>query len=246
MRRKQAKPARRITGEVFLEGDGSVGDSRELLSPAWHSPSSSPPPPYSGTISATDEPDDSTGSSFRASGIQDAADVFHNDTPPLKVPKYEPDDFRRYYHVGEGARFPRSQFAHSRSVNGHSPRVSASYSVPIISGVSDRHKSFFSMFTANRNSPQSSSFDIPSTSVSRADGSAELTDSDSPLKRLERCVRANSEAGCSTFGVYRSSRPSASTRYALTQSRSNANSMKLRFGYGKFIHKYCFLISYKL
>uniref|UniRef100_A0A0R3Q4J1 C2H2-type domain-containing protein n=1 Tax=Brugia timori TaxID=42155 RepID=A0A0R3Q4J1_9BILA len=47
---------------------------------------------------------------------------------------------------------------------------------------------------------------------------------------LERCVRANSEAANSpTFEIYRSSRLSMSTGYALTHSRSN--SMKLPFEY---------------
>ncbi|EFO28406.1 zinc finger protein [Loa loa] len=229
MRKKQARPAKRLSSGAFPEEDGSVGYSRELLSAVWRSPSSSPLV-HNTIISATEEPDDSVESPFCASAMQDAAGIFHDDTSLLKVPKYEPDDFERCCSVGECTRFSRSQFAHYGSLNGYSSPIPASYPVPIISDINDYHKSF-SVFTANRNSTQSNLFDIPSTSFSRADGSTASTDSESPLKRLERCVRANSEAGCSTFGLYRSSRPSTSTRYALTQSRSNANSMKLRFGY---------------
>ncbi|KAL3998269.1 hypothetical protein ACH3XW_14380 [Acanthocheilonema viteae] len=227
MRKKQAKPAKRIAGGVFPEEDGSPGDSRELLSPAWHSPSSSSPP-HTRIISATEESDNSIGSPFCASAMRDAEDVFHNDAPPLKLPKHEPDDFGRC--IGECARFLRSQFAHCGFANGQSHPIPASCPIPIISGANDYNKPFLSPFTAIGNFAQSSSFDIPCSSVSRTDGSTWSADLESPLKRLERCVWANSEAECSTFGLYRSSRPPASARYALTQSRTNANSMKLRLG----------------
>ncbi|EJW73403.1 hypothetical protein WUBG_15694 [Wuchereria bancrofti] len=83
-----------------------------------------------------------------------------------------------------------------------------------------------SVFTGSRNS-----VDNPSASVSGVTGYNSSLDSESPLKRLERCVRANSEAGCSTFEIYRGSKLSMSTGYTLTHSRSNTNSMKLPFGY---------------
>uniref|UniRef100_A0A8R1U036 C2H2-type domain-containing protein n=1 Tax=Onchocerca volvulus TaxID=6282 RepID=A0A8R1U036_ONCVO len=229
MRKKQARPAKRLTGAAFPDEDGSGRDSGDLLSPVWHSPSSSPVP-GSRIISAT-ERDDSTGSSFRTSTAKNAADVFHSDAPLLKIPKYEPDSFGKWCRGAECPRFSRSHFADYESLNGHNSRIVASYAIPIISRASDHHKTFLSMLTANRNSTQSNSFDTPSTSISPADGSIESVDSESPLKRLERCVRASNVAECSTFGLYRSSKPSASARYSLTQSRPNNNSMKLRFGY---------------
>ncbi|OZC12761.1 zinc finger, C2H2 type [Onchocerca flexuosa] len=231
MRKKQAKPAKRLAGVVFPDEDGSGEDSGGSLSPVWHSPSSSSAPD-SRIISAT-ERDHSTGNSFRASAMKNAADDndFHSDAPLLKIPKHEPDNFGNCCRDAECPRFSRSHFAHYGSLNGHNSRTVAGYAIPIISRASDYHKSFLSMLTANRNSTQSNSFDTPSTSISPADESIESTDSESPLKRLERCVRASNVAECSTFGFYRNSKPSASARYSLTQSRPNNNSMKLRFGY---------------
>ncbi|VDN81703.1 unnamed protein product [Brugia pahangi] len=220
MRKKQARPAKRIAGGVFPE-DVSAGESQEGLSPVWHSPSSSPP--HSRATSTMEEPDYLPGNPFYVSTMQGA--VVHGDAPPLKVPKYEMDDFQRYCHVGECTRFSKSQFAHCEFLSGLSSGISASSSVPVTSDVSDYHKSFLSVFTGSRNS-----VDSPSASVSGVDGYTSSVDSESPLKRLERCVRENSEAtNSSTFEIYRSSRLSMSTGYALTHSRSN--SMKLPFEY---------------
>ncbi|VDP20000.1 unnamed protein product [Onchocerca flexuosa] len=93
MRKKQAKPAKRLAGVVFPDEDGSGEDSGGSLSPVWHSPSSSSAPD-SRIISAT-ERDHSTGNSFRASAMKNAADDndFHSDAPLLKIPKHEPDNF---------------------------------------------------------------------------------------------------------------------------------------------------------
>lgn len=227
MRKKQARPAKRLIGAVFPEDDSTEG-SRDLLFPTWHSPLSSPPP-HNRTTSAAG-PGNSTGISFCVSAMHGG-----HSAPPLKLSKHEPDNSDRCC-VGECGRFFGSQLALQGSLNGQSPCISSSCPVPIISGATDHYRPLLSAFITNKNSTQSNSFDIPRVTVSRADESTE--DSESPLKRLERCVRANSEAECSTFGLYRSTNPPVPTRFALTQSRTNANSMKLRFGYGKFTLKF--------
>ncbi|MCP9260032.1 Zinc finger protein [Dirofilaria immitis] len=231
MRKKQAKPAKRLAGVVFPDEDSSTGESREVLSPIRRS-SSLTPPIHSRITSATEKPDDSAGTPLRVFAMKNTADISDNNVPPFKISKYESDNFGKYCRDGEHLRFTRSHFAarHS-SLSRYSSRIVASYPVPMISRASDHHNSFLSMLTATRNSAQSNSFDIPAASVSLSDKSIESADLESPLKRLERCVRANSEAGCSTFGLYKSGKPSTPTRYALTQSRPNTNSMKLRFGY---------------
>ncbi|KAM3721222.1 Teashirt [Dirofilaria immitis] len=229
--KKQAKPAKRLAGVVFPDEDSSTGESREVLSPIRRS-SSLTPPIHSRITSATEKPDDSAGTPLRVFAMKNTADISDNNVPPFKISKYESDNFGKYCRDGEHLRFTRSHFAarHS-SLSRYSSRIVASYPVPMISRASDHHNSFLSMLTATRNSAQSNSFDIPAASVSLSDKSIESADLESPLKRLERCVRANSEAGCSTFGLYKSGKPSTPTRYALTQSRPNTNSMKLRFGY---------------
>ncbi|EJW81146.1 zinc finger protein, partial [Wuchereria bancrofti] len=224
MRKKQARPAKRLAGGVFPE-DVSARESQEGLSPVWHwhSPSSSSPP-HNRATSTMEEPDYLPGNPFYTSAMQGA--VVHGDAPPLKVPKYELDDFQRYCHVGECTQFSKSQFAHCEFLSELNSGISASCPLPITSDVSNYHKSFLSVFTGSRNS-----VDNPSASVSGVTGYNSSLDSESPLKRLERCVRANSEAGCSTFEIYRGSKLSMSTGYTLTHSRSNTNSMKLPFGY---------------
>ncbi|VDK73038.1 unnamed protein product [Litomosoides sigmodontis] len=222
MRKKQARPARRFSGGVFPDDDCSPGDSREFLSPTWRSPSSSPS--HSRSILAIEDRNDSTGSPCSASAMQYAKGDFLNDVPPLKFPKHESDDFGRC--CGEEyARLLRAGFAHHGSVIEQSRRIPANCPVP----VNDHHNTILSLFTTNGNSAQSDS--LTCENVSRFDRPTESIDSESPLKRLERCVRANSEAGCSTFGLSRSSKPSASKKYALTQSHTYASSMKLRFGH---------------
>lgn len=225
MRKKQARPSKRLAGGVFPDEDCLTGDSREFLSPTWHSPLSSPS--HSRMIPAIEDRSNSTGSPCCSFAMQDAENVFHNYVPPSKLPKPEPDDFGRWC-GGEYARLLRAGFAHHGSVIGQSPCIPTNR--PVL--IDDHHKPILSVFTTSGNSAQSNSF--PCENVSLSDRSTESADSESPLKRLERCVRANSEAGCSTFGLYRSSKPSAPARYSLTQSRTNANTMKLHFGHGKF------------
>lgn len=238
MRKKQARPARRITSGP-PEAGGLAGTSQEVLSSIWHSPSSSST--RIRNTPSTGKPDDSAGSPFCVSALQDAALVYHNNTPPLKAPKYESDDFERSCCAGECASFSRSQFAHYGSVNGNNSRFPTDCSVPIVTSVSGDQKPFPCQFTANGDSPQSS-FDV-STSFDRNISS---TDSESPLKCLERCVRTKSREEGSTFGLYRNIKPSASTKYDFRQSRRNTNSMQFRFGYGKFTEYYFIITLMKL
>lgn len=257
MRRKQIKPAKRSLATASNGVGGYFDDFQEFDLPAFvpAGPSKIVDTTASNNVGSSGITGPPESGSSGSGGLLPVVKIekqeasLENEQPPLKMLKQEVDDAEDRWilpHIPEILSDSHRSSPNPFSINPRNSlsencvfRNSAAVDVAAATGNGDEGQKSIISWLCPRKTSENSGGSLLESLIENPLEKAEMADSESPLKRLERCVRAkNSLEG--SFSKQQSSDRASNKQATSTASlprqrgtRSNS-SVKLRFGNGIF------------